>query len=313
LSAAPQVALRIEGDNLLLFRTPGLRLRADTAVSLTGPLNAMLLEGTLAVSDSRFTRYYDLLSTFRGQPETVNGRGIRLFSFHEPPLRDLRFDLRIVAKNPFVIANNLLSGELRPDLRLSGTGEVPVLTGRIFVDAARLRLPSGRMVFKTGLIQFLPADPDRPVLDLVGTSRLLGYDVTMVVEGAYDAPAVTLSSSPPLSNEDLLMLVLTGTPPPVESGTIDQQRRALNVAVYIGQDLIERWFGNENGGSLDAVLERFDAEVGRDVTRKGDETLEAQFRLTDGFFRQGDTLYLTGEKDVFDYYNVGLRIVFRFK
>jgi len=29
--------------------------------------------------------------------------------------------------------------------------------------------------------------------------------------------------------------------------------------------------------------------------------------------RDGDKLYITGEKDLFDFYNAGLKIVFRFK
>ncbi|MEJ2024048.1 MAG: hypothetical protein P8Y00_03360, partial [Deltaproteobacteria bacterium] len=63
----------------------------------------------------------------------------------------------------------------------------------------------------------------------------------------------------------------------------------------------------------ESLLDRLNVVVGREVTRTGDETIEADFRLGSGVFRKGDTLYLTGEKDAFDYYNAGLRIVFRFQ
>jgi len=109
------------------------------------------------------------------------------------------------------------------------------------------------------------------------------------------------------------MLVLSGTPPPSANQTTDKQARNLNVAVYIGRDLVERWFSNDNGASTESILDRFDAEVGRDITQKGEESLEARFRLTEGVLRKNDTLYITGEKDVFDYYNAGVRIVFRFR
>jgi len=36
------------------------------------------------------------------------------------------------------------------------------------------------------------------------------------------------------------------------------------------------------------------------------------FRVAGGVVQPQDTLFLTGEKDVFGYYNGGVRIVFRF-
>ena len=87
----------------------------------------------------------------------------------------------------------------------------------------------------------------------------------------------------------------------------------MNVAVYVGRDFISRWFGSESVEASESILDRFQVDVGRAVTRGGEETLDAQFRLTQGIISDGDTLYLTGEKDVFDFYNAGVKIVFRFK
>jgi len=174
-------------------------------------------------------------------------------------------------------------------------------------------LPPGNLSFENGFVQFVDPDPDRPELNLLGTARMLGYDITALIEGPYDEPTITLTSSPPLSNEDLLLLLLTGTPPPTDRQAVDRRARNLNVAIYLGRDLINRWFTDENGDSDESILERFEAEVGRDITQKGEETLEVTFRLAKDVLRQGDTLYLTGERDVFNFYNAGLRIVFRLK
>jgi translocation and assembly module TamB len=92
-----------------------------------------------------------------------------------------------------------------------------------------------------------------------------------------------------------------------------EKRQGLNVAVFIGRDVLMRMPGGEGAESLQNVLERFDVELGRSITRAGDETINARFRVADGVLRSGDTLYLTGEKDVFDHYNAGVRIVFRFR
>ncbi len=41
--------------------------------------------------------------------------------------------------------------------------------------------------------------------------------------------------------------------------------------------------------------------------------MEAQFRLAEGLLLPGDRLYITSERDVYDNYNMGVKIVFRFK
>ena len=198
---------------------------------------------------------------------------------------------------------------MRPELKLIGTGEFPVLTGEVYVDPTRLSLPAGRLLFESGVVRFDPNRPDRPTLDLVGTSTMLGYDITMLVEGPFDEPVVTLSSVPPLSNEELLLLLIAGQQPNSDDAQ-GAQRQSMNVAVFLGKDLIARWFGSD---AADGIMDRFEIGIGRAVTRSGEETIDAQFRIADDVLRDGDQLFITGEKDIFDFYNAGLKIVFRFK
>ena len=60
-------------------------------------------------------------------------------------------------------------------------------------------------------------------------------------------------------------------------------------------------------------FDRFDLDFGRDVTKSGDQTVETSFRLSEEITGQGRMYYLTGEKDRYDAYNYGLRLVFRFE
>jgi translocation and assembly module TamB len=85
------------------------------------------------------------------------------------------------------------------------------------------------------------------------------------------------------------------------------------VAVALGKDMLSRFGGAGSGvETTQSVVDRFDVEVGRGVTRSGDETVHVLFRMADDVLQPGGTLYLAGEKDVFGYYNGGVRIVFRF-
>jgi hypothetical protein len=304
--------LRLRGENLLLYRSESTRLRADTDLTLKGPPDRLELAGEVAVTDGRFSQNFGVLEGFATAGKPDSGQGFQLFSIRKAPWRDMVFNVRITHRSPFVIRNNLVRGSVRPDLVLKGTGEIPLLNGNVYVESTRLYLPAGRMQIENGLVRFDRADPDRPRLDLIGTSTMLGYDITAVVEGPYDEPVVTLSSTPPLPNEDLLMLLLTGQPPKSSTARADATRQGLNVAVFLGRDLITRLSGEDSAETFESILDRFDVEVGRGITRRGEDTIHSQFRLADDILVEGDSLYLTGERDYFDYYNGGIRLVFRF-
>ena len=305
--------LRLKGKNLLYYRDKGVKLRADTDVTFRGPLSRLETGGTLAVTDGYFDQYFDLLGFLKGRGPPRTEEGLGLFSIRTVPFQSMTFDVGITAVNPFKIRSNLATGLLRPDLKLGGTGEVPILTGNVYLDSGRLILPAGNVSLETGVIRFTRKDPTRPLLDVTGKSRMYGYDISLVVEGPYDEPTVTLSSVPPLSNEEVLLLVLTGRRPVSTGGLTTVKSQGTNIAVYVGKDFISRWFTGERINTDESLLDRLNVVVGREVTRAGDETIEADFRLGSGVFRKGDTLYLTGEKDAFDYYNAGLRITFRFQ
>jgi len=305
--------LRLQGKNLLFYRSEGLKMRADTDLTIKGPVKRLEVAGEVAITDGRLVKYFDLLGTLKGSSKPKTDIGLQLFSIGQAPLSDMVFDVRLTSKNPFTIRNNLVRGAVRPELKLAGTGEFPVLVGEVYVDPTRISLPAGSLLFESGVIRFDPNRPDRPTLDLVGTSKMLGYDVTMLVEGPYDEPVVTLSSVPPLSNEELILLLIAGQQPSSTNDTQASQQQSMNVAVFLGRDLIDRWFGSDSVEAGESIMDRFEVGIGRAVTRSGEETIDAQFRIADGVLRDGDKLYITGEKDIFDFYNAGLKIVFRFK
>lgn len=85
------------------------------------------------------------------------------------------------------------------------------------------------------------------------------------------------------------------------------------MATYLGRTMLGRVLGEESTESGESILDRFDLVLGQAVTRKGEETIEASFRLRDNLLGERDTLYLRGEKDIYDAYNLGVRIVFRFE
>ncbi|OKY75840.1 MAG: hypothetical protein BM485_05750 [Desulfobulbaceae bacterium DB1] len=311
---APLFDLRLTGSNLLFYRDETMKIRGDADLRLQGPQARLRLGGKILLTDCRYGKNVDFLSMFRSSAKVKADTGMQFFSFSEPPLRDMVFDIEAATgEKPFLIANNMARGAARPALRLIGTGEIPVLVGRIYVEPTNISVPAGKIVVESGIITFPENDPDRPTFDIRAVSRLAGYDITLHLQGTSDEPVITLSSDPPLPEDELLLLVLTGSLPQTAQDGGGSGIANMKMAVYLGKGLLSRWFGGSAAEDDESVLQRFDLEFGRQVSKTGQETVEAQFRLIEGLLLPGDRLYITSEKDVYDNVNVGVKIVFRFQ
>ena len=308
----PSFDMKLTGESLLLWREGDVTVRADSDLSLQGPLEALNLRGTLTLRDSHYTKKIDFLSFTRSGPASARDASIRLFSLEDPPFSNVKLDVRVTTASPFQIANNVARGALAPDLTLLGTGREPQLRGVVLIEPSRVLLPSGSLKVRTGRVEFRPDRPGIPVLDVQAGARLQGYDVDVNVTGPLDNPRVDLSSVPPLSREDLALLLITGRPPGDSLTLAGGQRAAVDVAVYIARDVAAAWLEGDDEADFESLAERLEVVLGADRTRSGADSVLVRMRLTEDVRNTGNALYLTGERDVYDYYNFGLRLVLTF-
>lgn len=305
--------LKVSGKDLLFYRAEGVKFRGDALLNIRGSYDRPMINGNITLTDARVTRNIDFVSSLVSGFSARETPPPRFPAFTDPPLRDAVFNLTMTAKEPVFLANNLLRGKLSPNLELHGTGEVPFLSGKLYIVEANFVLPAGKVKMDSGLVQFLETDPDRPVLDLNGTAKMMGYDIVIGISGSYDAPVITLSSTPFLTNEDLLMLLLAGKRPTVNAGQQNQSKNYSSVAVYMGENLFKSLWGTDENDNDTTILDRLQLEIGRNITQQGEETIDAQFVLIENFNKGQNAILLTGEKDVWGKYNGGLRLVFKFR
>jgi hypothetical protein len=307
------VNLHVDGKNVLLFRNNDMRMRGDVQLDVSGLLESLAVKGTTGLTGGYYTGNIDFLGKIGSSSAPVSEGVNFLFSFPGPPLKNAALDIKITTIEPFRIRNNLIRGVLRPELSLKGTGELPFLVGTIYIDPSRVLLPSGRLQVQSGLLRFLAGKPDRPQLDLLAQSKVLGYDINVVTQGPLDNPVITLSSNPALPNDDLLLLLLTGQPPKQDVGGGTKSSVTTNVMVYLGRDFLNKWLDDESGATDETIFDRFELDYGRGITKSGEQTVESTFRLSKKTIRTGKIYYLSGEKDKYDAYNYGLKLVFRFE
>ncbi len=110
------------------------------------------------------------------------------------------FSKDAIALKDVAIVLNLVLKDLASKLRLSG--EAAVNEGAVVLPSAVFSLQSGKITFR--------GDASEPYLDIKGDSRIEGADVVASLTGQPSALSLRLSSEPPIPQEKLAMMVLTG-------------------------------------------------------------------------------------------------------
>jgi translocation and assembly module TamB len=277
---------------------------------VVGPLDGLVLGGRVGLRNCRVMQSIDLLGALeRGSSFESQQTGLLIAPFPEGPLANLTFDVQVESVEPIDLRGNLMRGGAKASLHLKGTGRGVHPDGTITVQPTRVSLPGGTLTFTGGSVRFDEANPLFPTLDLYGETRMIGYDVTCRVTGTTADPVVELASSPPLSQDALLILLLTGRLPSEATG----QQAAEALTVYIARDALRRMFSNGLDGDDESWVDRFEYESGREISEQGVVSLEARFRIADELVVERDAVYIVAERDRFEDFNLGLRLTLRRK
>ena len=306
----PRIDAEIRGEEVLLARTENARIRADLDLEIHGRPSALTVGGDIELTGGRIRSPIEFRSLLEGSsgPRRVD-QGLRLPAFGPS---NVRLDARITTREPLALRGRIARGDIRVNMQLLGTAASPTPVGNVFLDPLELAVPAGTITFPSGVVHFDRARPDAPRFDVVGSTRLAGYDVTVALTGDYDQPEIQLSSAPSLAPDDLLLLVLSGQPPSAGGGI---EAAGQSMALYVAKDLLRGWFtsGGFEEEDRDSYLDRLEVVTGRDISGSGVLTVEGTYRLREGFARESDALYVVLERDSYEDYGLGLRLVLRLR
>jgi translocation and assembly module TamB len=176
-------------------------------VEAFGSLDAMTLSGTLRVMAARYTEPFDL-----------DKRILQVGSAPKAPARPydptnewLRFDLRLVVDGDARIDNDLVRGQARGELLLTGSLAAMGMTGSLaFLPGARGFYRGNEFVLTRAVVDFTDRTRMRLVLDVTGEAALKEYRVLLHVFGDLDDLQLQLSSTPVLSQQDIITLLSLG-------------------------------------------------------------------------------------------------------
>ncbi|HKS38669.1 MAG TPA: translocation/assembly module TamB domain-containing protein [Verrucomicrobiae bacterium] len=287
----PEFDLALHGDSLPLVYRPGLLLRGDVDLRLVQTRNQpTLVSGEIDLRDGLYLQ--DIRSLMVGE-QTHPRRRPPFFSVEEKPFADWKLDLRLKGDRFLRMRSPYFRGEVSADFRIKGDLEEPMALGEARIHSGRVQFPFGTLSVDQGYVTLTSEDPYEPELFAAASARNYGYNIKMEVTGTASVPRVNFSSTPPLTSEQILLMLATGELPRDELA-FSNQKKAGNLALYLGKDLFTRLLGNEDSN------ERLTIRSGEHVSEAGQSTYYIEYKLTDDWS-------VVGEYDRFNALNAGLK------
>ena len=188
--------------------------------------------GTVSLTNFNYARPI----AFRVDLDQLTGKTRTLVDTYDPRNDFVAFDVAVVSPRPLRIVNNLIDTSLDvtpPGLRLTGTNQRFGARGSLRLEpASKLFIQGHDFRVREGRIDFDNATRVAPRLDVTADTEVRRYAsaassatagssdagasagtvwrVSMHATGDTDAPVVQLSSDPPLSQDDIVLLLQIG-------------------------------------------------------------------------------------------------------
>jgi translocation and assembly module TamB len=287
----PPFQFSLRGTNVPLAREPESIVRADLDLRVVKTnQNAAVISGEARVHDSYYLS--DLSDLVPGKAASPKKRP-PYFSIDVDPLAAWGLAVNVKGEKGFRVRSTLFNGQISLNLKLTGTLEEPIALGEAKIDMGTVRFPFGSLEVQQGFVTLTSQNPYEPQLLVAAASKQFGYDVRMDMTGPAEAPVIKFSSTPPLSSEQLVLMLTAGELPRGEFNLTPQQK-AQTVALFLGKDLLAKL------GFGDQSEQRLSFSSGQEITEQGKPTYSIEYKLTDRWS-------LVGEYDRFNAYNAGLK------
>gem|GEM_PF-1654807 len=288
----PAYELKLQGKGLPVVRQSGMLLRADLDLSVAGnKQDGVDIRGLVELKGGLFMlNLTDLAGSSGGQSAKSRPP---YFSVSEEPFNRWRLDVDITGSRFMSLYTPALKGVVSVDMDLLGTLQEPFLNGEISFDEGTILFPFANFDISSGEVVFPVGDPYHPRVSVQSTSRRLDYDLMLEVTGNAFDPELRFDSNPPLSSEQILLLVVAGENPE-DSLDYNASTRASRIGTYLTFGLLGS--GPSGGG----IGSRLNINSGSSLSRQGKETMDIEFMLDEDW-------YLIGEYDEYDAWNGGLR------
>lgn len=257
----PEFDLFVKGSYLLLNRTADYTVRGNPDLKLRGSLSMATISGSVALVESLIYKDVEILPF--GQPRTTEIPKPNLPTFTAKPqpkpdaspntepsggIDNWKLDLTVTTPDPILIRGNLANGEITGNIKIFGTIGDPKTSGRLSAEKLVADLPFSDLAVESAVVTLRPEALTNPFINLKGSSKVGEYEVQVFLSGPVHSPELILTSSPPLPDSEIMLLLATGS----ASDQLENQDVASQKAMQFLLEGIRR----RNAGKEKTVLQR---------------------------------------------------------
>ncbi len=214
---AGDLDVKLSAQGIPAVRNDFLIVRVNANLRVLGGMTDATVSGEIGIVDSMFYKDMELIPVgkpFLGpSPASLPGISAKKEPSSMVPAPFNGWTANVVLKtiDPLLIRGNLGKGEVDVALRIEGKLDDPKLNGTVRLRDAVARLPFSTLGVKSGTLTFSPATGLDPVIELRGTAEPRPYRVQIYAYGRISDPQLTLTSEPPLPENEIMTLLATGT------------------------------------------------------------------------------------------------------
>ncbi len=209
-----EVNVTVRGDGLDLRFPEGFRSIVDADLAVTGSVENALVSGRLTVRQARYTRRLTGNAGLLGLASVGGDAAIPVASSAAPTL-PLTFAIDLVGQRLALIDDADATVVVSPDLRFSGTLDRPQLAGRVDIERGETEFLGNRYTVG-GYVEFNNPSTIEPYFDVEARTQIRQpaqeYRIDLRFTGTLARFSYDLSSDPPLSQVDVLNLILGQSP-----------------------------------------------------------------------------------------------------
>ena len=195
----------------LLFDRCLLNIKQDLFTMLSGTVllskqyeSAPLLQGRLILDRSQLK---ENLFSPAVQKQLARYTG-DVFDISMP---DILCDVSLETKDPVRVDTDFLQANAQVNLLVKNSIAKPEISGSITVNSGILKFPYKPLNITKGTISFVPDEPYNPLVELTAKNKIKKYGVVLHVTGSLLNHSVILESTPSLTEEQVVALLLVGS------------------------------------------------------------------------------------------------------
>jgi translocation and assembly module TamB len=199
-----QMNLALQAKNVRLRYQDQIRSVLEGDLNLVGTSQAANVNGRVVIDSLSFTSNFDMAS-FAGQvqsgPESTPSEGMA---------NKIKLNIGVQTSRDMNLTSSAVSLQGQANLRIVGTAADPVIVGRTEFTAGDIFLMNQRYRIERGTIEFSNPNRTEPVLNVLLTSTINQYNLSLTFRGPLDKLQTNYVSDPPLPTADIINLIARG-------------------------------------------------------------------------------------------------------